>query len=268
MKYLLLIPAAVFCAVFVAWPMFEVVRLSLTKTDYITTTFVGLRNFTAMLHDPAFLRSVLNSGIYIALIVPMQTGAALLVALVASNLPKRWQDATRIVFYVPVLAAGIIIAQVWRWIFHLDGLANWILGTDIAWFARWFTGIPAISLIVAMAGVGGAIIILLASILSVNRSILESATIDGASRRQIALRVVIPTIAPTIALVALLAAIAAPQIFETIYALAPYEYTATMAFRIYQDGFMTSHYGRAAAEAVAMLGLILAMTWAKNRIRV
>ena len=90
---------------------------------------------------------------------------------------------------------------------------------------------------------------------------------DGANLPQYKWKVVVPIIAPAIGVMALLSAISAPQIFETVYALAPYEHTATMTYRIYQDSFQAGRYGYASAEAVILLVMVVGLAVLKNRIQ-
>lgn len=266
MKYALLVPAVLLFAVFVAWPLVELVRLSLTETDFITTQFVGLANYAAAFKDRAFLLSVANSAVYMVLMIAMSTGGALLIVLLVVDARKRWHDAARLVFYVPMLSAGVIIAQVWRWLFHINGPINWLLGTDIAWFARPVTGLPAVAFIVSATAFGGGVIMLLSSALAINPELYDAARIDGATRLQQKLRITVPLIAPMLGVMALLAAVQAPQVFETIYALAPYEHTATMTFHIYRSAFQMSRYGTAAAQALVLMLLTGGLAWAKQKL--
>ena len=254
---------------FTLWPLAEVVKLSLYKTNFIKTTFVGLDNYIYALTDPDFLQTIINSFFYALILVPGQILAALLIALSTYSLNKRWQDFTRIILYVPVLSAGIIIAGSWKWIFHIDGPINWVLSIfniqAINWFAQGSTAIPVISLIVIFSTFGSNLIILLAAILSIDKGILEAARIDGASENQIKWKIIVPIISPVIALIGLLSAINAFQIFENIYALAPQTYAATITFKIYQTGFMFSKYGIASAEAVILLIIVLSLSIIKKR---
>ncbi len=270
MKYLLLLPALVFCALFVLWPLGELVRISLMKTDYIASEWAGLKNYARIFRDADFLRSVANSVWYVLLLVPLTTGTALVVSLYVTDLSKGWIDATRIVFFIPSLSAGIIIAQAWRWIYHTEGPLNWLLGLlgagPVFWMNSGATAIPAISLVVAMAGWGGGIIIFLAAILSIDRELYDAAIVDGASPMQIKIRIVVPMILPMIAAMALLAAIAAPQIFETVYALAPYNHSITLGYRIYQEAFHMSRHGTAAAMSMMLLFAMVGLAWLKTRV--
>jgi multiple sugar transport system permease protein len=269
-KWLLLAPAAAFALAFTAAPLATVAHYSLLKVDFINNKFVGFANYVKALSDPVFLRSWLNSGFYIVLTVGVGVGTALTISLVTYPLEKRWHDAVRIVFYVPVLSAGMIIAQAWRWIFNSAGPVNWLIeklgGEPIAFFMRQATAIPAISLIVITSGLGGTIIILLAGILGIDKSLFDAATIDGASSFQIKARIVVPALRPLLALVSFVAMIGGLQIFETIYSLAPYEYTATVTFHIYREAFVFGRYGLASAQAIILLIIAGALTAIKRRI--
>lgn len=269
MKYMLLVPGLIFFSLFTAWPIIEVFRLSVYKTNFITSSFVGMENYIISLRDPVFIRSMINSLMYIIFLVIGQVLASLFFSLLLYPMSKKWQDNSRILLYVPMLSAGIIIAQSWRWIFHADGPINWILGlmgiSVVNWFGE-YTAIPIVSFIVVFSSFGGNVIIMLASLQAVNRDFIEAATIDGASWNQIKLKILIPLIGPTIGMVGILSAIAALQIFETIYALAPYEYSATMTYHIYRQGFQFGKYGMASAQAVILLIITIILSRIKGKI--
>jgi multiple sugar transport system permease protein len=266
MKYVLLAPIAILLTLLVIWSIGEVVHLSFVETNYITTEYVGLDNWARVFTDRNFLRACLNSVGYVILIPALQTFGALAVSLVALTLPRQWHDAARAVFYIPILSAGIIIAQVWRWLFHANGPINWLLKTDVAWFGTPGIGIVVISIIVAGSTIGGPVIIYLATMVGIPKSIFDAAKIDGASMWQIKLRIVLPIIAPIVFAMVLLAMVSAPQVFETIYALAPYEHTATMTFEVYREAFIFGNHGQAAAEAILLLFALGGMAYAQRRI--
>jgi len=270
MRTALLAPAFVFFGLFVGWPIGELFVLSLTKTDFLSSEFVGLRNFWKALHDAAFMRSVANSGLYILLLTIGSGLSTWAVAMLVMDLPKWWQDTVRFVFYIPMLSAGIIIGQIWKWTFHMQGPLNWLIGLfgiePISFFNSRITAIPAIVLVVMMSSLGAQLIILLSAILGIDKELYDAAKIDGASSLQIKLRIVTPMVMPTIWLLALLSIIAAPQIFETVLALAPYEHTATMTFQIYRTAFQASRFGLASAEALILFALLAGVILAKQRI--
>jgi multiple sugar transport system permease protein len=170
------------------------------------------------------------------------------------------------VFYIPALSAGIIIAGFWKWLFHINGVVNWALGTSIAWFAQGATALPVIAAIVVTGNLGGTLIMTLASVEAVDPGMLDAARIDGASWRQIKRKIVLPTVSPTLALIALLGWINAWQIIETPMMLAPQDFAATLTYHIYRQGFLFGNYGMASAQAVILLFIIGGLALAKRRI--
>jgi multiple sugar transport system permease protein len=250
--------------------MIELVNMSLTKTDFITTEFVGLDNYLAIFEDQAFITSGINSIFYTILMIIGEVGGAVFLALVTCRLSKKWQDFSRIIFYLPVLSAGLIISQSWKWLFNFNGLIIWLLGflgiNPISWFSQPETAIPAISIIISFSSIGGYLIILLSSILTISKDIFDAAQLDGASWLQIKMKIIFPIICPSIGLCILLTVIAAPQVFETILAMAPYDYTATMTYEIFFEAFTMSRHGSAAAMSIILTIIVAGLSLLKNRL--
>jgi multiple sugar transport system permease protein len=270
MKNILLLPAVIFFLLFTLWPLGEVIYLSLLKTNFITTSFIGFQNYIDLFSDTVFIQSFFNSIFYALLLVPGQIILSLVVSLSIYNLSKKWQDISRIIFYIPVLAGGIILASIWKWIFHVDGLINYLLGFlsigKVFFFSQGITAIPVISFIVIITSFGSYVIIVIANILSIDKTIFEAAKIDGANQIQIDLFIIIPMIKKTIQLIGLLSIIAAFQIFENIYALCPQSYAATMTYEIYRTSFKNSKYGLASAMSIVLLIIILIISLIKRSI--
>lgn len=263
-----LLPAVLLWGLFLLWPLVELASLSLQKTDFITREWVGLANYRL---NPDTIQAFLNSLWYILLLVPGQAGGGLIVAMLAYRLSKGWQDFARIAFYLPALAAGAISAQVWRWLFSQRGAANWFVGIfgiePVAWFGQGETAIPVIAIILSLSALGSYVILLLAAMVNVDKSIIDAARMDGASEGRIMRSVILPTIAPQIATCATLVAIGAPQIYETVNFLAPYQHAASATFAIYTEAFRYSKHGSAAATAVVLTLVTAGATILKGRIR-
>ena len=270
MKNILLLPAVIFFLLFTLWPLGEVMYLSLLKTNFITTSFIGFQNYIDLLSDKVFIQSFFNSVFYALLLVPGQILLSLIMSLSIYNLSKKWQDISRIIFYIPVLAGGIILGFIWKWIFHVDGLVNYLLGflsvDKIFFFSNTITSIPIVSLIVLITSFGANVIIVIANILSIDKTIFEAAKIDGASQFQINVFIIIPMIKKTLQLIGLLAIIASFQIFENIYVLVPQSFAATMTYEIYRTSFKNSKYGLASAMAIILLIIIIIISLIKRRI--
>jgi ABC-type sugar transport system permease subunit len=269
LKYILLIPILIFFSLFTIWPLGQLIYLSLCKTNFITSVFVGFNNYINIFNNKDFIQSIFNSLFYVVLLVPGQIIVSLIVSLYVYNMKKHWLDITRIITYIPVLSAGIIIAQSWQWIFKFEGPINWLINQlgiqSINWFGQGYTSIPVISFIVIVSTFGTNVIIILASILSIDKSLLEAAKIDSANENQIKLFIIIPMIKNTLILMGLLSAINSFQIFEYIFSLSSNAYTATVTYRIFLDGFNFGRYGESAAEAIILLIVTILLSLMKRR---
>lgn len=245
--------------------------MSLQETNFITTRFVGIANYTAILTNPAFYLVIMNSVIYMVILVPLNIGLSCWISTMLFWMNKKWRDISRIILYMPVLCAGIIIAQSWKWIFHTDGPVNWLLGLlgigKVFWFAQGSTAIPIISLIVALTTIGSNVIVLLASMETIDLNIIDASRIDGASRNQINRHIILPMVSPTIILIGIISAISAFQIIETPMMLAPQEYAATLTYSIYRQGFLFGKYGIASAQAVILLIIISMASFVKSKFK-
>jgi ABC-type sugar transport system permease subunit len=269
-KYVFLFPAILLAGIFVFWPLINLFVISLQKTNFISIKFVGIKNYIDLFQNKAFLQSIVNSGFYIILLVIGQIGGATFLSLLVCNLHKKWHDFVRFAFYIPIISSGVFISALWKWVFHLNGPLNWFLGLfniePIIWFAQSISGIPAISFIVITAAIGTNAIMILASILSIDTSMLEQAQIDGASWFQIKIKIILPQIVPILLMLGLVSAINAMAIFENVQMLAPYEQTSTMVYSIYNMAFTLSKHGLAAAGAVVLLFITIGITLLKNKI--
>ena len=273
LPYLFLLPAVLGFLLTVGAPLLLVGQLSLTRTNYVTSVFVGLSNFQEALSDAAFLRTIFNSMLYVVAIVPVQIAGAVAIAFMVLDAPKRIRDAARFVFYVPSFAAGIVLAKTWRWMFSFDGIVNQGLKAagikPVLWLLGRGTGITAVSVAIIMATVGIYMIIVLGGMMAVPREVIEQARIDGASHGQVRARIILPMVAPTIALVSTLGTLGVLQMWETaryLTAGSPMGGTATMAMDIVSTGFEAGKHGLAAAKGVIMIAIVGALALVKRRI--
>ena len=270
MKYFLLMPTLIFFLLFTLWPIIKVIEMSFYQTNFIVTRFVGLQNYVDLFNNEAFIQSIKNSLLYITILPLLNVIVSVSITFLIADLSKKWQDISKILIYIPVLGGGIILAQVWRWVFAIDGLMNWVLSlfniAPIYWFGDGYISITIICIIVVTTTFGWYVIILLASLTSIDKSIYEAARMDGASNFQIKMKIVLPLIKSTIALVYLLSMIASLQVFEYIYALVPQQYAATITYNIYVTGFKNSKWGLASAQAVILMIITFILSYLQRRI--
>ncbi len=269
--YILLLPAMCFFALFSVAPIVIVGRLSLFKTNYITSKFVGLANYVKIFTEPDIMATILNSFVYAIWLVVGGVTVGITTSLLIIDMRKRVHDVMRFVFYIPVFASGIIIATVWRWILHPQiGLANWFLSLvgiePVMWLGFRFVAISVLSIMIVSVSMGATLVIYLAAMLSIPSTLFDSAKIDGATSCQIKTRIILPIITPTIFMRTLISMIGAMQIWETIYLMRPIVAANNLMFDIYLTGFTFSRYGLAAAKTLVLMLLILGMSIAKRRL--
>ena len=269
--FILLIPAIVFYLLFSIVPLAIVGRLSLFKTNYITSYYVGLYHYAKIFTEPEILQVIINSFLYAILLMLGSMILNISTGLMVIDMRKWVHDTVRFVYYIPVFTSGIIIGTVWRWILHPKvGLLNWIIGlfghNPVIWMGERFTSIFVLAFMLIITNSGASLVIYLASMLSIPSSIFDSAKIDGASAWQIKLRIILPMITPTIFMMTLIAMIGAMQVWETIYMMRPIADANNLMFDIYLTGFTFSKYGLAAAKSIVLILLILGMSIAKRRI--
>lgn len=266
---MLLLPAgAIFILSFLA-PLVMVGRLSLYETNYITSKWVGLGNYLYAIRDTAFLQSVANVFAFLVLIVPPTLLASYGGAVLIESVGKRAQAFGRFSFYIPTMAAGLIISIVWKWIFSRDGVGDWIAGRNVGWLSQTWPARVAIAFAVVTTALGQYVIMFSAVMKSIAKELKDAAAIDGASGWHYQLRIVLPLMTPTILLIILLSILGTMQMWETVYWMTgggPGGRTATPIYDIYLSAFNYSHHGLAAAKSIMTLIIIVGFVTIKRRI--
>ena len=249
------IPAVSLTILFSFIPAGMILLLSLYKTNFLTWEFVGLGNYVKLLRG-AFPTAVLNSFIYLVCIPIPGNFIGLALAIGMADLKKQAQNRLLFLFMLPSFAAGLIVAQFWKWIIRS-------LSVDIS--SR-LPGVPFIGLTVLISTVGMQTLLLSTAIKNIDPAQYEAAMLDGASWRQIKLKIIAPQIMKQFSVLLLFGLVGALQIWETIYILAPFEETSSMMYRVIADGFFFGKYGLASAECVVMALIIILLTKGKERL--
>ena len=245
--------------------------MSMFKTNMIHTSFVGIGNYVKAFKDKAFVRHFTNTWIYTGFLTIGWTIIPLGVALLAYNMHRTVQSYVRFIFYVPTFASGVIISTVWLYILHpVNGLANWIM-TSIGlqrqiWLGERLLAIGSLSFILITSYLGFYILIYMSAILAIPKSIIESARMDGASEWKIKLKIIIPIISPTIFFISLLTMIAALQLWETIFVMAPTTKSYNIMFAIFDTAFQAGKYGLASAKTLILIVMVFSISFMKRRI--
>ncbi|MEV0643758.1 sugar ABC transporter permease [Phytomonospora sp. NPDC050363] len=235
------------------------------------TEFVGLRNYTEMLADPEFRRSMLTFTVFAAFIIPVTTALSLALALLVNRV-RFMQAFFRSAFFIPAACSYVVACMIWRLsIFNgvRFGLANTLLLhfdlDTVAWLQT--TDPPLYWLVLITVRLwlqlGFYMILFLAARQRIPGQLYEAAYLDGASPGWQTFRhVTLPALRATTVAVVLLNLIAAYQAFDEFYNLMgntaivrpPLIYLYNTALGAEQD------FGRGSAGALILSGLIVIVT--------
>ena len=263
--YALLAPSLFGVVAFLVLPIFVVLWLAFQDWDLLAPLqFVGLDNFSSVLTDAQFGRSLLVTLLFVLLVIPVQTGLGLFAAsLLTRGLPG--STILRTIYVLPWICAPLALGVVWRWIFApTDGALNALLGFRVEWLSNPDLALPAVAAVTIWSQVGYVTLFFMAGLTSIPEMFLEAARIDGASPWQIFWRIKVPLLRPTTFFVLVTGIISSFQVFDTVYALTPnggpQGSTDVIAARIYYEAFDSFDLGRASVMALVLLVILVAVT--------
>lgn len=262
--YALVAPSLFGVVTFLLLPMLVVVWLSLHRWDLLgPIEFVGLGNWSSVLTDPGFGKSLVVTLLFMALVVPTQTVLGLAAAtMLARGLPG--SGFFRTVYVLPWICAPLAIAVLWRWILApTDGALSTVLDTRIEWLTDPGLALPVVSAVVVWTNVGYVTLFFLAGILNIPVDVHNAARTDGATSWQRFRHITLPMLRPTMFFVLVTGIVSAAQVFDTVYALTaggPQGRTDLIAHRIYAEAFGAAAVGRAAVMALVLFALLVGVT--------
>lgn len=220
--YLMASPWFIGFLVFTAGPILLSLYYSFT-TYQITTPpkWIGLTNYRILfMNDPKFRTSLYNTAYYAVFVVPLSVINGLTLATLL-NQPIPGRSFFRTVYYLPSVVSGVANAMLWLWVLNPKyGLIN----SALAWFGikgpLWLTSAewakPAL-ILMSLWGVGGTMVIYLASLQNIPQHLIEAAEIDGANSWQRYWKVTIPLLSPTIFFNMVTSTIGSFQVFTQAY---------------------------------------------------
>jgi multiple sugar transport system permease protein len=263
----LMVPAAAFLLLFLAYPLGLGVWLSFTETRIGRAgVFTGLENYVWLSDDPVFWLSVFNTLLYTTVASVFKFAIGLYLALLLNrHLP--FKAMIRAVVLIPFIVPTVLSAIAFWWIYDPQfSIVTWSLKSlgfidrnidflGDPWNARWSVIFANI-----WRGVPFVAITLLAGLQTVSPSLYEAATIDGASRWQMFRYVTYPLLTPIIAVVMTFSVLFTFTDFQLIWVLTrggPVNATHLMATLSYQRAILGGHLGEGSAIATAMIPFLL-----------
>lgn len=207
--WLYLLPAFLFLAVFLIYPLIDVFVYSLEEGyNSASQTYqgVGLYNYQYVLRDPYFLQALKNTFLLVLITVPVSTGLSLLIALGLSSI-RKLKELFQTIFFLPyvtnTLAVGLVFMILFKKTPYSDGFVNLLIsffggsGVDFIegpyWAKMFVMCIYTIWIVMPFK-----ILILTSALASVDENLYRAARIDGTLPFRTFFRITLPMIAPTV----------------------------------------------------------------------
>lgn len=268
--YMFLAPIVIGMGIFSVYPILR--SFSISLYDWIgfrDMVFVGLNNYKEVLTDNMVQQSIFNTFRIIVFALPISLIVSLVISSMLNSPNLKIKTVFRVIFYLPIITMPAAVATVFGYIFNFEyGIVNNILvnlGLDkIAWLGDPNYSWRVIVFMVIWSTIGTQIIILLAAMQSVDKSIYEAAEIDGAGPLKKLLHITIPSISPSIFFLTVTGFIGMFQLFDIIYVMVGkaggIESTRTVVYTFYEVTFTQSNKGLGAAVAVVIFFIVLIIT--------
>ena len=269
--YLFLAPSLLQLFVLLLFPVVFSFYLSFHEWNILEPekAFVGLDNYTRLLHDSRARQAIFNTIYYTVVSVPLTLFCGLLVALLLNN-HIRGRGIFRAMYYLPGITSAVAVAIVWKWIFNGDfGLINYYLirggltSQPIRWLTDPILAMPSVIIVSVWSGLGGCMIIYLAGLQAIPDELYDAAKVDGAGPIRRLFSITIPLLAPSTFFLLITSIIGAFQQFGLPYLLTaggPVGRTTTIAYYLYTSAFKNFEMGYAAAMSYVLFAMIFVFT--------
>ncbi|MBZ5488670.1 sugar ABC transporter permease [Halomonas aquamarina] len=258
----------IFALVFL-YPTVQMIGLSFTNAPLIGSgEWVGLDNYRRLLSDNLFYTSLKNNGYFVLLTVVPTTVIALAIALAVNRLSGRMQALVLAIFFLPYILPVSVVTQIWAWMLDfqfgiLQPLLEWMTGRPVAVFNHPGWVMPTVAAITIWWTNGFNILLFIAGLRNISSDLYEAAALDGASRRQLFMKITWPLLWPVTALVLTLQLILQLKLFDQVYLLSgggPFNSSYVLLMMVYREAFQLNNGGYASAVALVLFVLIMVVS--------
>lgn len=275
--YLLIMPVFLGLMIFYIIPFFQNFYFSFTEIGLFGgAKWVGLKNYKKIFSDEEFLRSLGNTFKYVVIAVPVGISISTILAVLL-NTKIKFKGVFRTVYFLPVIAMASASGAVWKWIYNKDfGLLNYCLSffglEKISWLNNPTTSLYAVVVVMIWMRIGYNMIILLAGLQSIPKSLYEAARIDGAGGVKQFFSITLPLLTPSLFFVSIMTLISTFQTFDIIFMMVNKSSVAidksiSVVYLFYRYAFEYNEKGFAAAIAIVLFVIIILITLIQFKIK-
>lgn len=233
----------------------------------LPTQFVGWRNYLQLLQDSTLRRALFNNSLFGWVVVPAQTGLALVLALLINQkLPG--VTIFRSIYFTPVVMPLVVVSVVWAFLYNPgQGLMNAFLTTvslghlgPYTWLDDGNLALPAIMLLTIWQGVGFQMIVYFASLRSIPESLYEAARVDGAGHLQQFWHITFPQLSNTTLFVVIATTVQSFKLYTQVEVMTqsgPANATVTVVWYLVHQSIRELRVGYASAIAIIVFFLVI-----------
>jgi ABC-type sugar transport system permease subunit len=267
-----ILPAFLFLAVFMYYPIAETFRLSFMKSSGLgADRFIGWENYKKLFASEEFQQGLLHVFLWAFWSIIIQLPLAFFIAFSLTFYINRFTRPMRAIFYLANVLPSAITAMLGKFVFSpTNGILNSI-GANAGW--KWLEDIDflgdvhiafwSVFAVATWAYTGFPIIFLMSKIEQMPKDMKEAAEIDGVTGWKYAWYIVLPNLKGAFRILAVLCTIGSLKLFDLPYMMTtggPGYATITLGISLYRQGFINWQYGRASAIGVVILILSLVFT--------
>ena len=269
-------PALVLLFIFLFIPFFMTIGYSFTNYNILKPDrmeFVGIKNFIRLTQDTVFLKSIVNTFVFVILVVPLQVCLALGLALMI-NRKMKGISVYRLAFFAPTVLSLVVVSILWTYIYNPNnGLLNSLLGSvgigPFKFLNDPKTAMLCIVILSAWQGCGFQMMIFLSGLQDIPQYLYEAAAVDGATKWHQFWHITIPGLRNITVFISLSIVVSAFQLIiqpMMMTAGGPQNSTMTIVYEIYQTGFKYNKMGYGSAMALVFTVMVLILTLIQNKI--
>jgi multiple sugar transport system permease protein len=277
--FIFLLPTMLFVIIFIAFPVLFSGYLSFTEFNYASDsapTFVGLQGYKDMVMNDGFFHTALFNQIRFAVVYFLIAFLVSLILAIFVNELERGVQVFQVIFYMPMIVPMSLVGITFAWILSPDlGIFNHILRTlglghiTHDWYGEPSTALNSLVLARTWKMIGFTLIIFLAGLQGISKSLKESARVDGANFFQEIVFIVLPNLKPYMLIGGIWILINSLKVFvlpQVITGGGPGSATMTLYLYSWKLAFERLEMGEASQVAYLTAIIILVMTWVLNRI--
>ncbi|WP_342477681.1 sugar ABC transporter permease [Paenibacillus sp. FSL H7-0350] len=269
--YLFIAPMLILTVTLVIIPILLSGVISFSNWNFVSGLdgfgFVGLDNYTRLVQDESFHRSLYNNLIMIG-VVPVAMFLALILAVLI-NKATYFKTFFKVIYFMPFISSFVAIALLWRVLYHPNnGPINGFLRSigfehPPMWLADPKYALISVMIIMVWTSLGFNMVIYLAGLQNISRDLYEAADVDGASPLRQFFRITLPMLSPTSFFLLITGVVGSFKVFDLIMVLTgggPAGSTSVIVYYLYEVAFVNLESGYASAMGIILLILILLVT--------